>query len=96
MLSFLKSIGNKSITTNDLILVTKGHLGDLLHSYEDGSEITEKELIENRCGIELNKDNYITGIYNFDLASWCPSLKLFPLLFIKFLLFNQITALQKL
>ena len=48
-----KKNGDQLYTTNDLNLVTKDHLVDLnlLHSYEDGSGITEKELIENRCGI---------------------------------------------
>ena len=52
MWSFQKN-GDQLYTTNDLNLVTKDHHVDinLLHSYEDGSGITEKELIENRCGI---------------------------------------------
>ena len=48
-----KNGDQKLYTTNDLILVTKGYLVDLnlLHSYEGGSGITEKECIENQCGI---------------------------------------------
>ena len=39
---------------------------NLLHSYDDGSEITEKELIENQCGIQLNEDSYICS-YQFSI-----------------------------
>ena len=48
-----KNGDHKLYTRNYLILVTKDHLVDLnlLHSYEDGSGNTEKELIENQCGI---------------------------------------------
>ena len=58
---FRKIGDHKLYTTKDPILATKGRLVDLnlLHSYNNGSGITEKELIENRCGIQLNKDSYI-------------------------------------
>ena len=63
-----KKIGDhKLYTTKDLILVTKGHLVDLnlLHTYGNGTVITEKELIENRCGIQLNKDSYICSYHRY-------------------------------
>ena len=58
-----KTIG----TTKDLILATKDRLVDLnlLHSYDDGSGITEKELIKNQCGIQLNEDSYICSCHNY-------------------------------
>ena len=61
-------IGNhKLYITKDLILATKNHLVDLnlLQSYEDGSGITEKELIENQCGIHLNKDSHICSCHSY-------------------------------
>ena len=63
-----KTIGDhKLYATKDLILATKDHLVDLnlLHSYDDGSGITEKELIENRCGIQLIKDSYLCSYHSY-------------------------------
>lgn len=64
----LKSIGDhKFYTTKDLILATMDHLVDLhlSHGYGNDTGIIENELIENRCGIQLNKNNYISSEHRY-------------------------------